>query len=92
MKKILLISIILTSCSINDNLSNMNSNLNPENLFDLSLMPAEIYHLEKIPSVINSADIILITIFSIILVFISSIYPAMQASSIRPSIILRGNN
>jgi len=63
-----------------------------ENLFDLSLMPAEIYHLEKIPSVINSANIILITIFSIILVFISSIYPAMQASSIRPSIILRGNN
>jgi len=37
MKKILLISIILTSCSINDNLSNMNSNLNPENLFDLSI-------------------------------------------------------
>jgi ABC-type lipoprotein release transport system permease subunit len=26
------------------------------------------------------------------LVFISSIYPAIQASSIRPSIILRGNN
>ena len=37
MKKILLISIILTSCSINDNLSNMNSNLNPENLSDLSI-------------------------------------------------------
>ena len=37
MKKILLISILLTSCSINDNLSNMNSNLNPENLFDLSI-------------------------------------------------------
>ena len=37
MKKILLISIILTSCSINDNLSNMNSNLKPENLFDLSI-------------------------------------------------------
>ncbi len=37
MKKILLISILLTSCSINDNLSNMNSNLNQENLFDLSI-------------------------------------------------------
>ena len=37
MKKILLISIILTSCSINDNLSNMNSNLKLENLFDLSI-------------------------------------------------------
>ena len=37
MKKILLISILLTSCSSNDSLSNMNSNLNPENLFDLSI-------------------------------------------------------
>ena len=37
MKKILLISILLTSCSGSDNLSNINSNLNTENVFDLSI-------------------------------------------------------
>ncbi len=63
-----------------------------EELFNLSLMPAEIYHLEKIPFVINGGDIVFITIFSIILVFISSIYPAIQASSVRPSVTLRGNH
>ena len=37
MKKILLILILLTSCSGSDNLSNVNSNLNTENVFDLSI-------------------------------------------------------
>tara|TARA_Y100001970_G_C13905568_1_gene685875 strand:- start:318 stop:494 length:177 start_codon:yes stop_codon:yes gene_type:complete len=37
MKKILLILILLTSCSSRDNLSNVNSNLNAENVFDLSI-------------------------------------------------------
>ena len=37
MKKILLILILLTSCSSSDNVSSMNSNLNSENVFDLSI-------------------------------------------------------
>ena len=37
MKKIILILILLTSCSSSDNLSNINSNLNTENVFDLSI-------------------------------------------------------
>ena len=37
MKKILLILILLTSCSNSDNLSKMNKSLNVENVFDLSI-------------------------------------------------------
>ena len=37
MKKILLILILLTSCSGSDDLSNVNSNLNTKNVFDLSI-------------------------------------------------------
>ena len=37
MKKIILILILLTSCSGADNLSYMNNNLNAENVFDLSI-------------------------------------------------------
>ncbi len=37
MKKILLLLIFLVSCSSIDNHSNMNSNFNSENIFDLSI-------------------------------------------------------
>ena len=37
MKKILLILILLTSCSKSDNLSKMNTSLNVKNVFDLSI-------------------------------------------------------
>ncbi len=37
MKKILIILIILTSCSSGDNVSNMKTNLNTKNVFDLSI-------------------------------------------------------
>jgi len=37
MKKILLILILLTSCSNGDDLSKMSSSLNAENVFDLSI-------------------------------------------------------
>ena len=37
MKKIFIILFLLTSCSSRDNLSNMNSNSDTENVFDLSI-------------------------------------------------------
>ena len=37
MKKILLILILLTSCSSSDNISKVNNSLNVENVFDLSI-------------------------------------------------------
>tara|TARA_Y100000768_G_scaffold378636_1_gene353313 strand:+ start:342 stop:518 length:177 start_codon:yes stop_codon:yes gene_type:complete len=37
MKKILIILIILTSCSSSDNVSNVKTNLNTKNVFDLSI-------------------------------------------------------
>ena len=37
MKKIFIILFLLTSCSTSDNLTNVNSNLNAENVFDLSI-------------------------------------------------------
>ena len=37
MKKILLILIFLTSCSNSDNFSKVNTSLNAENVFDLSI-------------------------------------------------------
>tara|TARA_B100000965_G_scaffold405408_1_gene439435 strand:+ start:1293 stop:2399 length:1107 start_codon:yes stop_codon:yes gene_type:complete len=63
-----------------------------EYLFNINLMPAEIYHLSKIPSLINNSDILFIIIYTSLLTFLSAIYPAIKASSIKPTEIFRGNN
>ena len=63
-----------------------------ENIFDTNLMPADIYHLSTVPSMINYIDIIFIISFSFILILIAAIYPAMKASCIKPSTVFRGNN
>ena len=63
-----------------------------EIFFKINLMPAEIYHLNKIPSLINHDDIIFIVIYTFLLTLVSAIYPAIKASRIKPAKIFRGNN
>ena len=63
-----------------------------EIFFKINLMPAEIYHLNKIPSLINHDDIIFIVLYTFLLTLASAIYPAIKASRIKPAKIFRGNN
>ena len=63
-----------------------------EIFFNINLMPAEIYHLNKIPSLINYNDIIFIVIYTFLLTLASAIYPAIKASRIKPAKIFRGYN
>ena len=50
------------------------------NTFNINLFPEEIYFLSKMPSEININSILLISICSIIITAIVSIYPAFKAS------------
>ncbi len=52
------------------------------NIFDITLFPEEIYFLSTLPSEININSIILITLCSIIITSIVSIYPASKAASL----------
>ncbi len=52
------------------------------NLFNISLFPEEIYFLSKMPSEIDPISIFLITLFSIFITCIVSIYPAKKASKL----------
>jgi len=52
------------------------------NTFDITLFPEEIYFLNSMPSEININSIILISLCSIIMTIIVSIYPAAKASSL----------
>ena len=52
--------------------------------FDISLFPEEIYFLSKMPSEINSTSILLISICSILITIIVSIFPALKAAKLDP--------
>ena len=51
-------------------------------VFNISLFPEEIYFLSKMPSEIDPFSIFLISLFSIIITCLVSIYPAIKASKI----------
>ena len=52
------------------------------NLFNVSLFPEEIYFLSKMPSEINIFSILIISLFSISITCVVSIYPAIKASNL----------
>ena len=53
-------------------------------IFDLTLFPEEIYFLSTMPSEINISSIFLISICSILITIIVSIFPAMKAAKLDP--------
>jgi lipoprotein-releasing system permease protein len=53
-------------------------------VFNISLFPEEIYFLSKMPSEINPTSIILISVCSIIITILVSIFPAFKAAKLDP--------
>ncbi|WP_440909435.1 FtsX-like permease family protein [Candidatus Pelagibacter sp.] len=54
------------------------------NTFNITLFPEEIYFLSKMPSEINIPSIILISVCSILITILVSIFPAMKAARLDP--------
>ena len=52
--------------------------------FNISLFPEEIYFLSKMPSEININSIVIITISSILITIVVSIFPALKAANMDP--------
>ena len=52
--------------------------------FNISLFPEEIYFLSKMPSEINIKSIVIITICSILITIVVSIFPALKAANMDP--------
>ena len=53
-------------------------------IFNISLFPEEIYFLSTMPSEINPSSIFLISLFSILITIIVSIFPALKAARLDP--------
>ncbi len=54
------------------------------NVFDISLFPEEIYFLSSMPSEINLSSIFIISLCSILITIIVSIFPAIKAAKLDP--------
>ncbi|AWD32411.1 Lipoprotein-releasing system transmembrane protein LolE [Candidatus Kinetoplastibacterium sorsogonicusi] len=62
-----------------------------ENIIGFNPMPKEIYLLDKIPYDIRIIDIFKIICLTLVMSFLATIYPSMQASKTQPAHILRNN-
>ncbi|MCZ6513565.1 MAG: lipoprotein-releasing ABC transporter permease subunit [Nitrospinae bacterium] len=55
-----------------------------ERLFDIKAFPSDVYYLDELPSQIQYYDSFLIIVFSILICFLASLYPAWRASRLDP--------
>ena len=53
-------------------------------LFNIRLFPEEIYFFSKMPSEINLVYISIISLFSLIITFIATIFPSLSAAKLDP--------
>jgi lipoprotein-releasing system permease protein len=59
-----------------------------ENLFNLHL-PSDVYYIPDFPSEVHAGDIVSIAMASLLLTFLATIYPALQAAKTQPAEALR---
>ena len=52
--------------------------------FEIIKIPAEVYFVEKLPVSIHATDIVMIVGVSLLIAFLATIYPALQASRLQP--------
>ena len=61
-----------------------------ERLLGTTLLPASIYFISRMPSLPLASDIVPISLASLALAFLATLYPSWRASRVRPAVELRG--
>ncbi|MEC7885799.1 MAG: lipoprotein-releasing ABC transporter permease subunit [Pseudomonadota bacterium] len=62
-----------------------------EYFLDRSLINSDVYFISKIPAKIMINDVVVVSLFSLFISFLATIYPSYKASKTEPAIILKGN-
>jgi len=60
-----------------------------ENLFGFKILPGDVYYLSQLPSQVNYVDVLIIIIGTMVICFLSTIYPSRRASKLDPAEALR---
>ena len=60
-----------------------------ENIFNFKILPGDVYYLSELPSKVNYSDVVVIVIGTLVICFLSTIYPALRASKLDPAEALR---
>ena len=60
-----------------------------ENLFGFKILPGDVYYLSQLPSQVNYSDVVTIIIGTMLICFLSTIYPSRRASKLDPAEALR---
>jgi lipoprotein-releasing system permease protein len=60
-----------------------------EKMFNFKFLPGDVYYLSELPSQVNYGDVVLIVIGTLLVCFISTIYPSLRASRLDPAEALR---
>ncbi len=63
--------------------------LGVENIFNFKILPGDVYYLSELPSKVNYSDVVVIVIGTLVICFLSTIYPALRASKLDPAEALR---
>ncbi|HYA14039.1 MAG TPA: lipoprotein-releasing ABC transporter permease subunit [Syntrophales bacterium] len=60
-----------------------------ENLFGFKILPGDVYYLSQLPSQVNYSDVLIIIVGTMLICFLSTIYPSLRASKLDPAEALR---
>jgi lipoprotein-releasing system permease protein len=60
-----------------------------ENLLGIKILPGDVYYLSELPSRINYGDVSIIIVGTLLMSFLSTIYPSWRASKLDPAEALR---
>jgi lipoprotein-releasing system permease protein len=60
-----------------------------EQFFGFQIMPGDVYYVTRIPSELEMADVITISIAAFVLTSLATLYPARRAAAVNPAVALR---
>lgn len=60
-----------------------------ERIFGFKILPGDVYYLSELPSRVNYGDVLLIALGTLLISFISTVYPSWRASKLDPAETLR---
>jgi lipoprotein-releasing system permease protein len=60
-----------------------------EQFFGFQIMPGDVYYVTRIPSELETADVVAIAMSAFVLTSLATLYPARKAASVNPAVALR---